>query len=210
MIIIHLARKPLSKCSIVASVLDQGAGGLNIDGCRISTEDITGRHVYESKGWKNASGMTGSVSNDWMNGRWPANLILEHLPECQQVGTKKVKGMKAKPGGSPRFTDDVYNPTSATHVRTPYPGHADADGTETITAYECAPGCPVAELDEQSIAGGSHPGGRKTGFHKREGISKTYGGNSLLNSSTEHLGSREYGDTGGASRFFKQVGGHPK
>ena len=29
-------------------------------------------------------------------------------------------------------------------------GHADPDGTETIPAYECAPGCPVAALDEQS------------------------------------------------------------
>jgi site-specific DNA-methyltransferase (adenine-specific) len=38
-------------------------------------EEVTGRPQYESKGWENTSGMTGSVTDDWKKGRWPANLI---------------------------------------------------------------------------------------------------------------------------------------
>jgi site-specific DNA-methyltransferase (adenine-specific) len=46
---IVLARKPLSESSIAANVLKHGAGGINIDGCRVGIDDT--------------------------QGRWPANLI---------------------------------------------------------------------------------------------------------------------------------------
>jgi len=71
-----LIRKPLEG-TVAQNVSKHGCGGLNIDGCRIVTSEITGRKVYESKGWKNTSGMTGSVTEDWKKGRWPANLILD-------------------------------------------------------------------------------------------------------------------------------------
>jgi site-specific DNA-methyltransferase (adenine-specific) len=48
---IVLARKPLSESSIAANVLRHGTGGINVDGCRVGTEEIK-NHV-----------------------RWPANLI---------------------------------------------------------------------------------------------------------------------------------------
>jgi hypothetical protein len=38
---ICLARKPLSEKSIVENVLKWGTGGINIDGCRAGTEEIT-------------------------------------------------------------------------------------------------------------------------------------------------------------------------
>ena len=74
---IVLARKPLSEKTVAANVLKWGVGGLNIDGCRVETSDITGRKQYESKGWKNTSSMTGSVTDDWKKGRFPANVILD-------------------------------------------------------------------------------------------------------------------------------------
>ena len=208
MIVITVARKPLSEGSVAANMVKHGTGGLNIDGCRVGLG-----------GDRTPGGQSGSASSVVLEdgfhkerhdrptgGRWPANLILGHLPECQCEGEKLVKG--SAPMGRPSIGSDLPNRIGPTGLSTrPGGGHTDQNNQETIPDWNCAPGCPVAELDEQSIAGGSHPGGRKTGFHKREGISKTYGGNSLLNSSTEHWGSREYGDTGGASRFFKQVGG---
>lgn len=77
---IVLARKPLEKGLTVAqNVMKWGTGAINIDGCRIATSDITGRPVYDSKGWKNTSGKTGSVTDDWKKGRFPANVILDEV-----------------------------------------------------------------------------------------------------------------------------------
>ena len=71
-----VARKPLIG-TVAANVLEHGTGALNIDGSRIGTEENLGRAQYESKGWKNTSGMTGSTNDDWKKGRWPANVILD-------------------------------------------------------------------------------------------------------------------------------------
>lgn len=43
------------------------------------------------------------------------------------------------------------------------------------------------------------------GVKPRSGETNIYGGNALLSSKTKHSGTMEYGDTGGASRFFKVV-----
>jgi DNA modification methylase len=75
---IVVARKPLAG-TVAANVLAHGTGALNVDGCRVGTD-----------GW-------GEVVPGL--GRWPANLVLSHAPDC---------------------------------------------------AERCEPGCPVAELDEQS------------------------------------------------------------
>jgi hypothetical protein len=77
-------------------------------------------------------------------------------------------------------------------------GHADPDGTETVTAWVCVEGCPVAALDAQS-------GVLKSGVAVRHrGVKSVgYGGKlGLLQPGTPDSG---FGDTGGASRFFKQV-----
>jgi len=79
---ITVARKPLVG-TVAENVLTHGTGAINVDGCRVDASgEITGRPQYESKGWKNTSGMTGSVTDDWKKGRWPANLILSY-PEDQ-------------------------------------------------------------------------------------------------------------------------------
>jgi site-specific DNA-methyltransferase (adenine-specific) len=73
-----MARKALE--GTVAQNFDRwGVGGINIDGSRITTSDTTGRPKYQSKGWKNTSGMTGSTNDDWKKGRWPANVILDEV-----------------------------------------------------------------------------------------------------------------------------------
>jgi DNA modification methylase len=73
---IVLARKPLSESSIAANVLKHGTGGLNIDGCRIATDELKGK-VYNNSGdnlsWGGTYGKGAVEGNS--HGRWPANLI---------------------------------------------------------------------------------------------------------------------------------------
>lgn len=100
---IVLARKPLSEKTVAENVLEHGVGGLNIDGCRIGTEQTVTR-VSGGKGfggnfrddnWQPPSESYASVNN----GRWPANLMLdEEAAEMldEQTGTLKSGKMKQK------------------------------------------------------------------------------------------------------------------
>ena len=74
-----LARKPLSEKTVAENVLKWGTGGLNIDGCRIPTEDDLGRLNKSSATW----GTYGNGANSQYGkpveeqGRFPANVILD-------------------------------------------------------------------------------------------------------------------------------------
>jgi site-specific DNA-methyltransferase (adenine-specific) len=89
---ITVARKPLSEKTVASNVLEHGTGGLNIDGCRVSTEDkLSGGHASGGQqmtgGWErpwmkdpdavaaNAERSRQSVAKAEELGRWPANLI---------------------------------------------------------------------------------------------------------------------------------------
>ena len=125
------------------------------------------------------------------SGRWPANLILSHLPECEQIGTKRVKGTNV-PGPAEGSTRD-YGYGGGWKAEPPY-HYADADGLETVPAFRCAPGCPVAMLDEQSGESTSSGGINASGL--TGGVYGDYAGRI----GTANQGGT--GDTGGASRFF--------
>jgi site-specific DNA-methyltransferase (adenine-specific) len=68
--------------------------------------------------------------------------------------------------------------------------YADADGLETVQAWQCAAGCPIAELDAQR--GTLTSGNRAAGSH---GLMGYHGANAAPMPAV-------VGDTGGASRFF--------
>jgi len=89
---IVLARKPLSEKTIVDNVLRWGTGGLNIDGCRIGTEKIkiSNGDGFGTKGIY-GKGVNSETKNTEHQGRFPANLILGHNPDCELLGEKKVK-----------------------------------------------------------------------------------------------------------------------
>ena len=74
---IVLARKPISEKTIAENVMKWGTGGLNIDGCRVGTEQITirggGAKYYD--GYK--SGLPNNSVNITNQGRFPANVILD-------------------------------------------------------------------------------------------------------------------------------------
>jgi DNA modification methylase len=74
--IICLARKPLSESSIASNVLKHGTGAINVDGCRVATDELKGK-VYNNSGdnlsWGGTYGKGVVEGNS--QGRWPANLI---------------------------------------------------------------------------------------------------------------------------------------
>ena len=199
--VIHLLRKPLSEKTVAANTLKHGTGGLNIDGSRVGAEKRTykGSGVSEMRYTDGRAGLTDGRGRDRefsVSGRWPANLILQHLPECRCDGTKKVRGIA---GGDHSGTTETHVTVGGFgHDRHNITRHNDENGKETVANWICAEGCPVKALDEQSGVSKSAPVGVTfTNTPAR----------SWKNTSTEGIRRVEHGDGGGASRFFKQVGG---
>lgn len=79
---IILARKPLES-TVARNVLAHSVGGLNIDGCRVATDDDRSRPPRtpnELYGSGRGTNLTASESHD--AGRFPANVILSHTETC--------------------------------------------------------------------------------------------------------------------------------
>lgn len=78
---IILARKP-PQGSIANNTLLHGVGGLNIDGCRVETDDeptINTKYIPNDKNKIYGQGMGGGVWNKHTQGRWPANILLDEI-----------------------------------------------------------------------------------------------------------------------------------
>lgn len=199
-----MVRKPLGERTVAANVLEYGTGGLNIDAARIGT---TGRPMRIAEGIKGnsrddvfATG-SGQAVGVTSNGRFPANLVLSHAPECRRVGEKSVMSNGGSNDLNSRLSFFSPGGKNKSVLTT---NHRDPDGTETVADWECAPGCPVKELDEQSgeLKSGSHAGYMRS-FNKDGGTQFGIGGVPI----------NWEGDSGGASRFFRQFdgnGGHFK
>src|ERR1035441_4487211 len=96
--------------------------------------------------------MGGLPSVPLLAGRWPANVLLSHAPECVETGTRTIAG----PGGGADYTPTgKQGPVAVTrNVKT-----GAHYGTETVPAFSCSPSCPVRMLDEQSGDTGANGGG---------------------------------------------------
>jgi DNA modification methylase len=202
---IVLARKPLEKgLSIAENVLKWGTGGINIDGCRVGIEERT----YKGSGKSNQrysdgrAGLTDGRGQDIefnAQGRFPANLILTHHPECECKGLKKVKGMIDKPTNRTEMGNTWDDDNSGLRKNMPKNsgGYADENGEETIEDWDCHEDCPIRIMDEQS--GISKTGDIKP--HKVKGTT-TYGNGNGFFLSRDYIEVNFKGDVGGASRFF--------
>ena len=210
---IHVLRKPCAESTVAANVLRWGTGALNIGESRIGNGGGTSRTGQASYP-KNADGSE-DRSKSWARtghgiltlnaGRWPANLVLQHLDGCVQDGSKKVPGHKGYPNGPGGSSMQYTSSRRGSEVRpSAWKGHADPDGTETVAAWTCAEGCPVASLDGQS--GFLVERGNKTsmGHGPGSGSGVTGWGKGRADA-PPRLDLNDGG--GGASRFFKQVGG---
>ncbi len=152
--VIHVLRKPLSEKTVASNTVKHGTGGLNINACRIAApgETISNHRQSDESGiskgiYGDSKGRKAHQTDGQKRGRWPANVILQHLDGCRYGA--------------------------------------------------CVEGCPVRALDEQSgiTTNTSHYSYKRSGGEFIDGIP----------SQPEKDWWRT--ETGGASRFFKQVGG---
>ena len=190
-----LARKPM-KGTVAANVLEFGTGALNIAACLVahaSAADLAtsqsknpGRDDTVTSGTYGADRPQQSVNTD---GRWPTNIVFTHSQSCEPIGTREVR-------------NHGHGPASRGSGGISTSGHGGQEGLterrvplETVDAWNCAPDCPVAELDRQS------------GSVKSSGIYSPvdHGPNGNAKATTfptPGTPGTMYGDSGGASRFY--------
>ena len=215
--IIHVLRKPLSEKTVAANTLKHGTGALNIDACRISYGSDADKRSATPQGACTAKvgALAGGTQNERsrtefirpvQKGRWPANVILQHLDRCRCDGVKTA--------GSGRFVahDAVVRKSTMMDPGKGWNGNSldnskknapNSYGQETVANWICEPGCPVARLDEQTctLKSGWRPN-RKPGSLTNPGQKGR-----IYNTGMGGRLSQTHNDTGGASRFYKQIGG---
>lgn len=84
-----LIRKPLGEKTVAANVLKHGVGGINIDGCRVEVDGCRPKIVSHANASVAAfgDGLNGSYADGFtQQGRFPANMVLSHDPECRTEG----------------------------------------------------------------------------------------------------------------------------
>lgn len=118
---ICLARKPIEEKTITENVLKYGTGGINIDGCRVELNgDNTSRKQTDTNveiyGWSNHKGKIGSMDNKWMEGRFPANFIIDEeaskLLDEQSGESKSNKGVRIIEGNENRINPSGWKETN--------------------------------------------------------------------------------------------------
>ena len=100
---ITVARKPF-KGTVAANVLEHGTGALNIDGCRVATDERIAAHYGTGGGAGHTTGKFNTPyqrgdageHNTQTKGRWPANLIHDGSDEVTQLFPQTTSG---KPSG---------------------------------------------------------------------------------------------------------------
>lgn len=198
---IILAMKPLDG-TFARNAIKHGVAGLNIDRTRIGVMSADHRNVgrvinrskrEQSNGWGMNKKVSDKVSALKSQGRWPANVLLTHHPDCEFVGLKHVRGSPTS-----KTFHQAYKGKSVTGFLRgfahPGNGHADSKGMETVAVWDCLPNCPVQMLDQQS--GNRRAGGNLKGEEPSPPFKHCYG---------EMKGRRvwaSYDDIGGASRFL--------
>ena len=123
---IILARKPLDG-TVANNVLAHGVGGLNIDACRVGTDDNTQRVSNagtNGDGW--GMGKSYHINGGSPAGRFPANVLLdEHaakeMDEQSGVSTSRRALLTSTPGG-------IYGGGAGLPSHTGEYGHNDSGG----------------------------------------------------------------------------------
>jgi len=138
----------------IDNVLKYGVGAVNVDECRVGTDDLAGR-VYRNKERKDdniyggGNGIPQVELEGNPKGRFPANLLLSHAAGCREIGTKRVKSNS--PSVPERSNLKMFVQDGKGRSGEHSEGYADPDGLETVEAWECVEGgtveAEVIELD---------------------------------------------------------------
>lgn len=158
--LILLARKPFN-VTLGANLVQHGVGALDIDAARVGTAadvpsvkavrqtDYPQSYDGNGPGWGRSRGGKAGDAVEWepRGGRWPANFLLAHSEECEVVGSRRVRAHGSVSGDEPSLpTTNVYGEFKE---RRAFDAYGDGDGWETVEEWDCAPGCPVAAIDQQ-------------------------------------------------------------
>jgi site-specific DNA-methyltransferase (adenine-specific) len=145
-----LARKPISERTVAANVLKWGTGAINVDGCRIPTDELKSgtylrKHsdsIYNGE----TSGLTRAFEYDGSKGRWPANIIHDGSEEVIAAFPESKSGGNVVSPPSPK-TAGIYGDYKRDEQR--FHGHAD-DGSAARFFY-------TAKADSDDRLGSKHP-----------------------------------------------------
>lgn len=197
---IVLCQKP-AKGPMIDNVLEWGCGAMNIEVGRVGfmnesdySESVTKNQHADFNSNNGVRVPTkGIYHGDFrppenynpQSGRYPANLILECTCE-EVVGGGEIKRIEYKRDKTNNTVYGKYDKVDFTNIHDTAPIHTD-------------PNCPCRILDEQS-GNGKSP---KTYLRNADGFNKTAFGKGMGESSGKE--SLNYGDNGGASRYFKQI-----
>jgi DNA modification methylase len=194
---IVLARKKL-KGTVGETLIAHGTGGLEVNGCRVGSEGRfngpTSNVARVGMNHGNSSGACFRADYEGLkvSGRWPPNILLTHSPGCVCAGRRRVgrgEVQRNLPG------QRIAVAARAMNARAPNEsGSISNFGEETIEAWSCAPGCPVAELDRQSGLVG-----QLRGLRGDEPSSKT---RNVYGRFSSRGPVKPHDEPGGASRFF--------
>lgn len=209
-----LLHKEPSSSPFVEEEIRGNKGALNIDSCRIATTDsLSGGAVNSSGGVVDVEGW----SRPWMKdpearerpkaeklGRFPANLVLIHSSECVYSGKKLIKGDPRECGEGKRSSGFVNIGSDKGAGGPNSKVYGNRDGTEEVDNWECVEHCPVGRLDSQSgvLKSGAHPHDQNIKVFARVSKGTIYGD---LGSYSDRIQRPFESNSGGASRFFKQI-----
>ena len=132
---------------------------------------------------------------------WQQFFELSAVEGCKRVGTKKVKQRPISWDGGVMTTTSPSLGRMASHDQA-VSQNRGSSVEEEVESWECADGCPVRALDEQTgdrpstLTGRADPSIQHVNPGDNHGASWFGGGNSNV-----------YADGGGASRFFPQFEG---
>jgi site-specific DNA-methyltransferase (adenine-specific) len=196
-----VARKPVEG-TVAQNVLTYGVGGLNIDGSRVGTgtgetktiayPDIRGGNLgQDSESYTDRDKVVREVKDQ---GRFPANILLTHNADCEQVGEVADKMVGGFGNGGIGIGETGQEGNSG----------KDAEWVErsaTTPVYQCSPGCPVAALDQQSGESKSTPTPDSKRSSNIVGDERSSVAAGMYGEGALKVG-HSHNDAGGASRFF--------
>lgn len=121
---IILARKPLDG-TVAGNVLAHGVGGLNIDACRVPTDEIRVQGAQSSTG-ATPFGVAREGGKVYDKGRFPANVLLD---EHAAKEMDEQSGVSKSPAGLITQGGDHFSIGSEEKTRgTKFQGHGDSGG----------------------------------------------------------------------------------
>lgn len=185
---IVVARKPLSEKTVAENVLKYGTGGINIDESRVGTEEhrVNVNDFSNQHGNKFGNGESiNKLGERMVTGRFPANLLWSHHPDCKKIGYKEVTCNSHYPDMNVTGYGKNYG------GKTEYIAEGERVKSEQVENWECVDGCPTKEFEKAGNCGGDSRKSKLTYDKGIWGNAKSVISNAL------------YNDSGTPARFFK-------